>query len=375
MNGARTLQRIVGASLLCGASVATLAQDEQPEKNINNFIVDINGGAVSAAGIVGLDTAITPIETSQDFIMAIQPLTSDNRKAAFGLAITPAKTTMFPMAGSTYSSSAAMRLLGNLTLSYAQNKSEHGGQQYRRWGLSVDTVYHFNREHDPVHAGSRAFKTCADQTAVTERAKRRELVDRLAQDKITKEEMAAEEAKLSAARGEETQGCIASELSKTPWNSGRLSVSFGQGRISPVTGDGAAYSLGQHVNLNAQYPIGSKGLIQTSLRHARNALDPNTLGQAQPDIAASRLAALRYTYGGDDGTDLRIMAEASTARQSSASAFRDAFMYALGVDKKLAKGMWLEFRLGRNRANENGTEQTAGLINLNVAPTLFTFKQ
>lgn len=375
MNASHTMARIGVVGLVCCTSLASVAQEEQPDKNINSYLVDITGGAVSAGGIVGLDTAITPIETSQDFIMAIQPLTSDNRKSAFGLAITPAKTTMFPMAGGTYISSPGMRLLGNLTLSYAQNRSEQAGQPYRKWALSVDTVYHFDLDHDPAYAGSRAFKLCADKTAESQREKRRELVDRFSQGKITKAQMQEEEARLSAARAEEIKGCRATVLPKTPWNSGRLSASFGYGRIRAVSGGSASYSLGQHINLNAQYPVGPKGLIQTSLRHARNALDPDTLGQAQPDIRNSRLAALRYTYGGDEGTDFRVMAEASTSKQSSAHAFKDAFMYAVGLDKKLAKGMWLEFRLGRNRANENGTEQTAGLINLNVAPTLFAFRQ
>lgn len=373
MNGS-TMLRFAAAVFAGCASVGALAQ-EQPDKNINNYLVDITGGAISAGGIVSLDTAITPIETSQDLVVAIQPLTSDNRKSAFGLAITPAKTTLFPMAGNTYVSSPYMRLLGNLTLSYAQNRGDFGGQTFRRWGVSVDTVYHFKLDQDPVYAGSVEFKACADKTREQEEARRRELFDRLRAGQINDVQFKEEEAKLSNARADEIKACRAAQVPKTPWNSGRMSASYGKGRITPMSGSGPSYSLGDHFNVNAQYPVGAQGLAQTSLRYSRNALDPQTLGNAQPDINSSRLAALRYTYGGDEGTDFRVMGEVSTSKRSSASAFRDAFMYALGVDKKLAKGMWLEFRVGRNRANENGTEQTAALLNLNVAPTLFAFKQ
>jgi hypothetical protein len=362
----------LGAGVFCAAAVAAHAADAA-DKNINAYLVDISGGAVSAAGIVSLDSAVTPIESSQDLIVAIQPITSADRKSAFGLAITPAKTTILPMAGSTYVSSPAARLLGNLTLSYAQNKAAYAGQEYRKSAFSLDTVYFFDLDHDPVYAASTAFKGCADASGKAEGEKLGNLRKQKLEGKLTEIQFKEEEAKAAEKRAAELTACIDARLAATPWNSGRLSASYGQGRIRADAG-GASMSLGQHFNLNVQYPAG-QGLFQVTLRHARHALDTDTLGQAQLDFKSSRLAAARYTFGGDDNSDLRVMAEASTARSSSASAFRDAFMVAVGVDKKLAKGMWLEFRLGRNRANDNGTEQTAGLISLNVAPTLFAFKK
>lgn len=364
-------QLVVGVA--CWAATAAQAADAA-EKNINSYLVDISGGAVSAAGIVSLDSAVTPIESSQDLIVALQPITSADRKSAFGLAITPAKTTLFPMAGSTYVSSPAARLIGNLTLSYAQNKAGYAGQEYKKSAFSLDTVYFFDLEHDPVYAASTAFKGCADASGKAEEDKLGDLVKQKRDGKLTEPQFKEEEAKAAEKRATDLTACIDAKLAATPWNSGRLSASYGQGRIRADAG-GASMSLGQHFNLNVQYPAGRKGLIQVTLRHARHALDTDTLGQARLEFKSSRLAAARYTFGGDDNSDLRLMAEASTAKTSSASAFKDAFMYAVGVDKKLAKGMWLEFRLGRNRANDNGREQTAGLLSLNVAPTLFAFKK
>jgi hypothetical protein len=362
-------------AMVCAVSVSALGQAEQPDKNINNYLVDITGGVVSAGGIVGFDSPITPIETSKDFVVAIQPLTSDHRKSSFGLAITPAKTTLFPMAGNTYASSPYMRLLGNLTLSYAQNKAEAAGQEFKRWAYSIDTVHYFKLADDPVYAGSLAFKACADKTGPETEARLAELFKQFVDGKITQAQLDAERQKLLAARAPGTNACIQEALSRLPWNSGRMSVSHGDGRVSPVGGGGPSYSLGQHFNLNAQYPVHTTGLVQVSLRHARDALTIGTLGAAEPEFKGSRLAALRYTYGGQVDTGLRVMAEVSNSKSSSAGAFRDAFMYAVGVDKKLAGGTWLEFRLGRSRVNLNGDEQTTGLLNLNVAPTLFMLKR
>lgn len=359
--------------IACCIGLPAWAADES-DKNINSYLVDISGGAVSAGGIVGIDSGITPIETSQDLIVAIQPITSADRKAAFGLAITPAKTTLFPMAGRTYVASPYARLLGNLTLSYAQNKADYAGQTYKKSAYSIDTVYYFHVEEDPVYAASKAFKGCADQSGGKEAQNIADLNTRRREGKLTDLQFQEELVKATDKKGVDLTTCIDGVLASVPWNSARMSVSYGDGRISAV-GGGASYSLGQQFNLNGQYPAGPKGVVALSLRAARRALDTDTLGQPDLVFKSSRLAALRYTYGDQDDTNFRVLAEASNAKSSSASAFRDAFMYAVGVDKKLAKGMWLEFRLGRNRANDNGTEQTAGLLSVNVAPTLFAFKK
>ena len=363
--------RLLAASVLCLADVAVCNAAEDPN-DINNYLVDISGGAVSASGIVGLDSGITTIETAQDFVIAIQPLTSADRKSAFGLAITPAKTTLLPMPGDVYVKNDWWRLLGNLTLSYAQSETELSGQTYKKKALSLDTVYFFRLQDDPVYAASNSFQQCSNKTAAAVNDKLSDLLQRKADQKITETQFKEEQKKILGDRATDTRGCIADEMAKAAWNSGRMSISFGQGRLR---GNGSSYSLGRQFNINAQYPAGAQGLIQASLRHAKRAVDPDTLGQPQVAFKASRLAAVRYTYGGEANSGLRVLAEASNAKSSSASAFHDAFMYALGVDKKLAKGMWLEFRLGRSRANDSGTEQTNGLLSLNMAPSLFEFRK
>jgi hypothetical protein len=265
-------------------------------------------------------------------------------------------------------------MLGNLTLSYAQNEAEVSGVTYKKVGYSLDTVYFFDLKQDPVYAASKAFQDCANEPKGAELVQQKlsNVLQRKIRNEITQAQADQESKAILTERADALSACATGALAQAPWNSGRMSASYGHGR---VRGGGVSYSLGQQFNVNAQYPVGTPGLVQVSLRYARKALDPDTLGQTQPDIKNARLAAVRYTYGGDGNSDLRVMVEASNAKQSTASAFRDAFMYALGVDKKLAKGMWLEFRLGRSRINENGTEQTIGLLSVNVAPTLFEFKK
>src|SRR3954469_12495858 len=96
------------AVLLTRATLGHAAGDPATEK-LNDFLVDITGGTVSAGGLVGLDKGITQVETSQDLIVALQPLTSGDDKAPFGLAITPARTSLMPMAGTTYRANAFAR--------------------------------------------------------------------------------------------------------------------------------------------------------------------------------------------------------------------------------------------------------------------------
>jgi hypothetical protein len=366
------------ASILCfsGATLAAPAND----KDINNYLVDITGGAVSAIGLIDAQAAaITRIETSQDVILALTPFASQNAgKNAFGIAITPAKTTLLPMPGKTYVAPGAWyaRLAGNLTLSYAQNQADHAGQSFRQMAFAIDTVYFFKLEDDPVYQASKAYKRCADlpnefgQEEVVLNGKR-------TSGELSKEAFLMALEKLNDRRATELTACIDADiaaLAKARWNSGRLSASFGDGRIRPVAA-GAAYALGKSFNLNAQYPLGEKGVAQISLRYGRRVLDKGSLGAASPTFKSSSLAAVRLTYGDQGEGDLRAIVEVSNARSSAAGAYKDAFLYAIGVDKKITKGTWLEFRLGRNRTTVDGKEQGTALLALNLSPSLFDYKK
>jgi hypothetical protein len=359
-------------STLIGIPTAHAAE---PKDTINNYLTDISGGSVSAAGLVGgAKSPVTTIESSQDLILAVQPFASEEtRKGGFGIAFTPAKSTLLPMAGNTYVNGGTfMRLLGNLTLSYAQNAADFGGKSYRRSAYSLNTVYYFNVKDDPVYLASEGFKECADKTAPDNDAAIAAIVR--ADPPLSKAERLLALEALTDKRAPVLLDCIDKKLAGAKWNSARASLSLGEGRIRGDSG-AASYSLGRSWNLNAQLPAGAKGLVQLSMRETRNALDPNSLGKPALAFKTSRLSGVRFTYGDQEATDLRLLVEASDSKSGSAGAFRDTFMAAIGIDKRLAQGAWLEFRFGRNRTLEGGKEQNMGLLTLNISPTLLTYKK
>ncbi len=104
------------------------------------------------------------------------------------------------------------------------------------------------------------------------------------------------------------------------------------------------------------------------------ALDVESLSTGTPTYKDSSLVAARYTYGDREGTRYRALIEVSNAKSSSAAALKETFMYAVGLDRKIGPGVWLELRLGRNRSAENGKEQNTALANINISPTLTAFK-
>ncbi len=359
---------------VCVASTMA-ATAEADSKDINNYLVDIAGGTVSAAGLVGAKSGITTIETSQDLVVALQPFTSaDQQKSAFGLAITPARTTLLPMSGKTYVSSPFWRLLGNLTFSYAQNQPSYGGATYKATAYAVNTMHYFNVEDDPAYAASAAFKSCADKDGEAHARKVAELfvqrpgIGEAAFKKALDELMSGRATSLIPC----TDDAVAA-LAKARWNSARMSVSYGEGRLGG--GSGGSYSLGRSANLNAQYPHGEKGALTISLRRTSAALDTATLGLASQIYKSSSLAAARYTYGDQADTALRALIEVSNAKADSGASDSNTFKYAVGFDKKLMKGTWLEFRLGRNHSLVDGKGQTAALMAFNISPSLFELRK
>jgi hypothetical protein len=354
-------------SLLLVSSRVGAAEDK-----LNEYLVDITGGTVSAGALVGLDKGITQIETSQDLIAALQPLSSGDGKSAFGLAITPARTRLMPMSGHTYLTSDFFRLLGSVTLSYAQNFETLSGTDYKKSAYSLGTVYYIDKSEDPVFIGNRSFVECAGSLKVANAENVNAIVMNPALDSSAKD---AALKGLTQEFNKTLSQCIADRLRKeTRWNAAKASLSFGNARIEATSG-GTGHTLARNATLNVQYGIGEFGLLAASLRHARDGLDTASLGS--PDglvYKRSSLLAARFTYGDNEGTSFRTIVEASNARSTSANVHKDAFIYAFGLDRKIGAGIWLELRVGRNRAQDNGKEQTTTLLNLNLAPSLLPFK-
>ena len=124
---------------------------------------------------------------------------------------------------------------------------------------------------------------------------------------------------------------------------------------------------------NALFQAGRPGAWKLSLRRSTDVLETASLDPAAPEYASALLAALRYTYGDLAGTDFRGLVEVSNANAGTANAAKDIFIYALGLDKNVAKGIWLSFRLGRKHTLDGARQETTGLLKLSLQPSLTSF--
>lgn len=154
---------------------------------------------------------------------------------------------------------------------------------------------------------------------------------------------------------------------KARWNASQVSIAAGEGRIhGPGTGS-PDLSLGRNVSLTFAYGPNPNSLVNLTLRHTSEALDVSTIANT-PVYKSDSLAGLRWTYRAVDYKDLYAVAEISNAKANN-PATASIFKYAVGVDKKLFEGVWLEFRVGRNRTQDGKEEQTTGMLTLKFSPS------
>lgn len=364
---------IVSALLL--PSINAIAADANPQEDVlNKYLVDITGGAVSAINLLSVNKSlVTNIQTSQDLVLAIRPFTSGDDKAAFGISITPAKTDFFPMSGNAYVTSRLNQLIGNLTFSYAQNNADIKNVSYKKLAYSVDTTLYWDITSDPIYLGNQAFIKCHQPIQL----KNQEEIQKISQDgSLSLEEKNKRVADLTQKNATYLSDCMSKDvavaLKEAKWNSDRMSVSYGEARIN-LPGESNS-SFGKYLTLNGMIRAGNQGALNLSLRKSRDVLDATSIGAPALNHSSSNLVGVRYTYGDQDAKKFRGIIEVSNANKYTGSDARGTFMYAIGLDKKIADGIWLEFRLGRNRTIEGNEKQTTGLLNISFQPSLTTFR-
>ena len=366
-------------------------EDEAPkvkQSELSSYIIDIDAGAVSAGDLVGLQqSAIQQIQTSQDLLMALTPLSSANSKTGFGLAITPARTKFIGLSAQEYYDNRLKRALGSLTFSYAENSSTISSTSYRKSAVSADMFYYLDREKDPIVVAHKAFGDCNDREDM--QGAQSDALSKLG--KAIRERKAAERAGVPAAiakakaaqdQAQKDYDAIVARCldegsgaakSKSPWNASRVSLSLGEGWIRPEDNSTSRESLGRSVTLGGIFGVLQNGAVYVSLRHTADEVDLSTLKSAVQHKSSS-LAAARFVYGTDDDNgDLKALAEVSNAKESEVTASNAVFKYAVGLDKKIAKGTWLQFRLGRNRTIDGTSSQTTSLLTFTFAPTAALF--
>jgi uncharacterized protein YkwD len=379
---------------LLAPCVAIAADDS---KNLDNYLVDMGSGPVSAADILGVSaSAVTTIQTAKDFVAALNAGNSDGAKSGRALSITPGRTVLAPVAISDYADSSKVfaRIWGNTTFSYAQNSVDISGANYKQDALALHISYFLNTANDPTVAGYRAFALCQpmqqeiqqdlkdDQAAIDEALKKlnaeratqgvpplqvlpKNMKDALMKDReqvsSTSYTKAANMAKKCYADG--------AAQARKRWNAAQIALVAGQGWIKGGDSGARKVSLGRNVALTGAFGPNDNSLVNVTLRRASSEVDLTTLQDAAPTFKSSTLVAARYTVGYGEARDFYGLAEISNVKASKATIANSAFKYALGVDKRLMEGVWLELRVGRNRTMDGGKEQTTALFNLKFSPT------
>ena len=358
----RSFPNSVAAAAACALlNGPAWAQSETPDA-LSSYLVDVGSGSVSAAGLVGVSgSAITNLQSSQDLILAVAPFSSDSSRSGYGLAITPARTSILPMSGATYVGNPLIRIVGAATLSYGENTSTLSGSSYRRIAASLDTTYYLDREDDPIFIGYGAFTSDRCRKAREEPQKR--AID--AAEKRDTDTFNKEMEETTAA----DRKCVNDTLkSRARWNAGKLSLAYGAGWIRPDSAAGTQLSLGRTLAASGMFGVGRDSAANVTLRRTVSEVDLTTL-TGTPVFKDSGLAAIRFTNGSAGDGDLFWLAEASSASSTTVTVSNNAFKYAVGIDKRIYQGVWLEFRLGRNRTLEGTSNQTASLLALKWAPT------
>ena len=100
---------------------------------------DKAAASVSAAGMLGVSgDSIATVENVRDLVVSLKGLSTGDRGATFGLAFTPARSTLTPMDLHTYAQGIGWRILGSTTVSYAQGGTSIEGTSFDRRAVAIE---------------------------------------------------------------------------------------------------------------------------------------------------------------------------------------------------------------------------------------------
>lgn len=360
--------------VFCAALMASPSLWAADKDDFNDYLVDIGAGHVSASDMLKVSgSAVTTIEAPKDFVAALNAFDSGDAKSGVGLAITPARTSLAPVSISNYVSSPMVRLWAGTTFSYAKNRNTLGGVDYKQDAAAVNVSYYLNAKDDPHVAGYLAFSGCEKRKELN-----KEVTDLvLAELAAAGADQAKREAVRLAAKARQpayqtavtavSRDC-ARDAAGQKWNATQVAISYGQAWIRAPGASSSRLSLARTMALSGTYGPSTQTLLNVTLRRSDRELDLETIA-ASPAYRRSTIAAARLTYGHGEERDLYGLVEVSNAKSSTATLPNTSFKYALGVDKRVAEGVWLEFRVGRRQAVEAGATETVGLLNLKFSTT------
>lgn len=375
------------AAVLFGlASWTPVALAAAKGDELGSYLADIGGGPVAAHEILGLPAgAVTQLQSPKDVVVAIDKANGEAGKEGFGVAISPARIGNSPLALgiASYSTNSWLRAWGGTSFSYAQRSKEYDAVSYKENAVAVHVNYYLDAEDDPVVAARRAFVDCAPRVALNDeftqevlaRFEARRLVSSMSESDIEalKKEIRGDVLfdKFKAS-GAAAVKCVRDGYAsaKAKWNASQMGITLGKGWIRGPTGGLARTSLAEHAAVTVGYSTKRMpdSLFNVTLRRVSHEVDTSTLA-GTPTFKSSSLVAARYTYGHGDNQDTFLLAEISNAKESKLTEANATFKHALGLDRKIADGIWIEFRLGRSRVTNGDGLETKALLNLKISPT------
>lgn len=110
----------------------------------------------------------------------------------------------------------------------------------------------------------------------------------------------------------------------------------------------------------------SRTLWQATWRETDPSHDDRSFATAALQARHRNLVA-RFTYRDGDARDWHALAEWSTARPSSATLPNATFRFAVGLDKLLTHGAWVELRAGKRRIALDDRDGGAIALSLRLA--------
>jgi hypothetical protein len=389
----------VAAGLVLAAHAAAAADAKETGEIIRrgelewkDLLTDNATGPVTAATMLGMKgDALRPVENLRDLVVSLEGLGADGEKGSFGLAVTPARTSLARPQMARYDDPRnwPYRLLTATTFSYAQGKTTLRGAQYARRAVAVEAGFFLDPDDDPVRAVNKAY--------------REQVLPACAFGKLFKLEpppFAAEPPPLPAAPGPAApavpatptpgpavpktapaedlekqkkviQACTDAVLKGLRWNRSYLSASYATGWIKPDDGGGEQRTLGRALVVALVYGFDQVSALREvaslTLAYRRTTDEPvlSTLGSAAVATRDTSLAMARLAGG---SSSLRGLLEVSNAKGQVTPSQR-AFTRALGLDVRVQKDLWIALRVGRQRTVDGADTEVGSLLSISYSPT------
>jgi len=389
--------------LLLAFAAGMAANPVAAEGTIKDYLFTHTAGPVAANDIIGASkNVVSDLQTPRDLALSLGNLGDKDTQNGFGISFTPGRSgfDLVAVAADKYrNGDLSRRIWAGTTFSYAQNRKKISSAEYDQSAVAVNTTFLLHADQDPiivaydalsVSEGS-ATKCKVSQEALEAASKKaeeeqrrlvKEFPDRnggktpnkVQLEDIEKQTAVQREAEVKALA--ELRSCahrVAADIDKI-WNANRFQLLLGRGWIKPADGGGDRVRLATHAKLSLALGVRDDGLVNLTWRRAGDEVDLTTLA-GSPTFKNTNSAAVRFTYKATQKADTFAIAEVSNVKATTTTASQADFKQALGLDRMVAPGLWLEFRYGRARTTNGTTLENKALLSLKFSEDTSLEKQ